>query len=752
MGNKKTVVLSIILLAIIAIGAIFIVKRNNYNSANDNKFSGKETFEENLENSEMEKFYYVENFIEEEGWDSHYNLFKYDDKIVRFIDGEKAYLRDFKSKENIYEIPNGDMITGNGHWICDNVFWSVRYDKENENIIVYSFDNNGNVKDRIELKNFKGQIFDDSYIMVSEMRVTKDYIYLLASTNTTRTLHIYNKTGELKYSYENVSSFDVDASCHCIYTMTASKDLPISGFFMIDSASGDEIFKNTSYRLDPIRFSEDGEYIYGFEEKINVFDANDGRFIKSIFDFGKDSTYLLDDYYIRDFMVGKDEELYFSLQNDLEDYKDAELSDIKYFYYLYTKKQGERPKRETTLTITAPYRNEFLEEAIKRYEMRYPEEHVEYNYEYNTYDAFLENTEEYGAKVTLDIISGDIGDIIQTGGSGFDYQNLLRTDVFMDLTDFIKKDKSYNDLNKDVLNSIKINNTIRALPVNFIFSQYELNEDLEKELGLDIDFNNISWSEILDLVKIIEKKAPNRHLFTERMAGSPWEVFSEDLLIANMPDLINLETKEVNLNQKWFKDLLIKFKECSKSKNFVNTNWKYDLFDNLHGSLLALTMTRDQYYGDMVIHFDEYNHTNKSRMIPIFTGEKNDNRIGYSIRMYSINNRSERKENAWKFLSFLLEEDMQFVASRDRTGIPINTKGVDRMIDYETRMLSSSGDNIDRYNKSMIENSHKIDYLYNMGKLRLDITAPIGLYMNGEISLDEALKKAEENVIIRLNE
>lgn len=758
MGNKKrTIALSLILLAIIVIGVFFIIKSNNYNSANDNKSSGIETFGENKNDIEMEnereKFYYVESFIEEEGWDGFYNLLKYDDKIVRLVDGEKAYLRDFKSKENIYEIPNGDMILGNGHWICDNVFWSVRYDKENENIIVYSFDNNGNVKDSIELKNFKGQIFDDSYIMVSEMRVTNDYIYLLATTNTMPILHIYNKTGELKSSYKNVFSFDVDDRQRCIYTMTASKDLPISGFFMVDSASGDEIFKNTSYRLDPIRFSEDGKYIYGFDEKINVFDSNDGRFIKSIFDFGKDSTYLLDDYYIRDFMVGKDEELYFSLQNDLEDYKNAELSDIKYFYYLYTKKQGERPKRETTLTITAPYRNEFLEEAIKRYELRYPDEHVEYNYEYNTYDAFLENSEEYGAKVTLDIISGDIGDIIQIGGSGFDYQNLLRTDVFMDLTDFIKKDKSYKDLNKDVLNGIKINNSIRALPINYMFYQYELNEDLEKELGLDIDFNNISWSEVLNLVKIIEKKAPDRHLFTERMAGeSAWDVFSEHLLIANMPDLINLETKEVDLNQKWFKDLLIKFKECSKSKNFVNTNWEYDLFDNLHGSLLALTLNRDQYYGDTLVHFDEYNQTNKSRMIPNFTGEKNDNRIGYSIRMYSINNRSERKENAWKFLSFLLEEDMQFVASRDRTGMPINKKGVDRMIDYETRMLSSSGDNIDRYNKSMIENSHKIDYLYNMGKLRLDISNPIGLYMNGEISLDEALKKAEENVIIRLNE
>ncbi|WP_276515530.1 hypothetical protein [Tissierella carlieri] len=40
-----------------------------------------------------------------------------------------------------------------------------------------------------------------------------------------------------------------------------------------------------------------------------------------------------------------------------------------------------------------------------------------------------------------------------------------------------------------------------------------------------------------------------------------------------------------------------------------------------------------------------------------------------------------------------------------------------------------------------------------MGYLRLSISEPIGLYMNGEITLFyEALKRAAENVMIRLNE
>ncbi len=482
---------------------------------------------------------------------------------------------------------------------------------------------------------------------------------------------------------------------------------------------------------------------------INAFDANNGEFLKSIFDFRKYATYLLDDYNVHDFIVGKDEEIYCSLIP-----RDFETQDFasSFSYYLYTKEEGERPKRETTITLTAPYRYDFLEEAIKLYEIKYPEEHIEYNYAYNTYEAFLENKEEYGAKLTLDIISGDVGDIVQTGGAGLGYQALLRTDAFMDLTDLIVKDKNYQYLNKGVLNGIKINNAIRALPISYVFYQYELNEELEKELELNIDFDNISWSEVLDIAKVIEEKVPDRHLFTCPIEEETvWDMLGYNLIIENMPDLINLETKEMDLNQQWFKDLLIKFKECSKSKNFLLIG-EPDLIDRLQGSLLTRVFIGNRFYSDVLGNFDSYNEKHKSRMIPSFTGEKNDNRIGYSKRMFSINNRSERKENAWKFLSFLLTEDIQFLVSKERSGTPISQKGVDRMIGYAFWMHGYSGDNVDKYNKSTIENSQKINYLYDMGYMRQDLIDAIKLYMDDEVTLDEALKKAEESIMIRLNE
>lgn len=748
--SKKTTILLSVLLLIIFLTGMFIIIKNKDNK--ENKYAnGNKSFQDNRNNQELEsdKFYYIEEFAGELAWEGngYDKLINYNGEIARL---ENGVLKGIKSKQEIYDIPYMEY-DGGYMYINGKEVWNIKYDNDIKKVIAKSFDYEGNEQNNIELNDFQGLIVDDSYTMIDHIKISDDYIYLSAHTNAFPTLHIFTKTGDLKYSYENITSFDVDNKGNYIYTTAGSESLQ-PGFYMISSETGTEIFKNTSYQLNPIRFSHDGELIYGFDKKINAFSAKDGRFKESIFDFGMDSTYLLDDYEIQDFLVSEEGDIYYSIRNKMKNSPEFKLGDVKNLFYTYAKQQGERVAREISLTITAPYRNDFMEEAIKRYELKYPGEEIEYDYVYNNYSAFLENAEEYGSKLALDIITGDIGDIVHTGGAGVETHNILATDIFVDLTDLIEKDKNYKNLNKDVLNALRINKRIRGLPITYMFYQYELNEDLEKQLGLDIDFEGISWSEVLELLKTIEEKTPDKYLFTYPGEQDIWEHFGELILIANMPDLIDIETKKVDLKQQWFKDLLINLKECSKSKNFLLSDIEYKLDDRLHGSLLALTLNRDKYYGDSLYNFDKYNKTNKSRMIPNFTGEKNNNRIGYSISMYSINNRSDRKEKAWKFLSFLLEEDIQFIASRERTGMPINEEAVERMIGESINMHRLTGINIDKYNNAFIENSHKIDYLYNMGYLRLDISRPVGLYMEDKVTLDEALKMAEENVIIRLNE
>lgn len=143
---------------------------------------------------------------------------------------------------------------------------------------------------------------------------------------------------------------------------------------------------------------------------------------------------------------------------------------------------------------------------------------------------------------------------------------MFKTDAFEDLTPYLEKDEKYKDLNKSVLNGIKIDNAIRGLPVSFIGYYYQVNEQLADKLDLKLDYDNLKWSEVLKITKIIEEKEPDAHLFTT--TGDEEGILVE-ILIANMPDLIDLENKKSDLNQEWFIELIKEFKECLAMPNFM---------------------------------------------------------------------------------------------------------------------------------------------------------------------------------------
>lgn len=744
--KKKRIILVILLLLVVVAGAFVLIKTGKKSNVNT-KPGVKEVSKEN-----KDVFFYKEELIGKEIYDFSNQLFfsKFKSSSVKFFsDNGRCYLMDMKTKDKVCEVPNKEILLSSGYWIDkDNNFWTVHYDKEKLKVIVNAYNEKGDKVKEIELKDYKGIIYN-SCIQTNEMRTDDLFIYVLSKTRTQPVLQIFTKNGELKHSYENVYSFDVDGKGNCFYSARSTPEFPYDGIFEINSNSGEEICRNTSKTPDFIRYNPAENMIYGVNIRkgrtIDLFSAETGDYVKSIFEFGKDSTYTADAYAFQDFMVGDKGELYFSLGP-----KEPSGKDDYYTFYAYQKEMGKKEEKAATLTITAPYRNDFMADAIARYELKYPEEKIKYDYMYNDRKEFSDHKEEYAQKLTLNILSGEIGDIVLTGGSALKYKDLAQTDAFTDLTPYLKKDANYGQLNKSVLNGLKIKGAVRALPLSYIYYQIEVNEDLAKKLGLDLDYDHLSWSEVLQLAGVIEKKAPEAHLFYIGNQNA-WDVMGEYILIANMPDLIDFQNKKVNLNQKWFKELIKEFKDCSKSKNFINRDAKFDLNDNLHGSLFALSSNAaDTYYGDKLGHFCEYNKMHQSQLVPMLTGEKANNRIGYSTNMYSINNRSAHKDEAWKFLSFLLQEDVQSIKSIP--GMPINQKAVEKIGEDAIKDHAKGDKNAIRFNKEMNEISQKIDFLYDMDYLKVDIDKPIQDYLNDKITLDEAIKKAEENVMIRLNE
>lgn len=765
----KMIILSLLLIFILGVGGVslFYSKTSKIEEDSISEVNGvnetSEVAKEELTGTNAEpqrikkqSFHYEESLLSDELRDFLVQniLATYNDLPVKVVyNNDNWLLKDLENNKLITNTKIENSTQFHSYTIKESL-WSVEYDKASEDVFVNNYSLEGNLERQVKLLAYPA-LKDEYGIEVAQLRVSDNNLFLLAQTTKRFTLLIYDLTGHLLYEHQDIISFDIDRHGNYVCSVESNKDFPYTGIFKFNIKDGKEIFRNESLTPQLIRYDTEKNKLYALTDKIKEIDPNTGAVVKDIIEVGVDTTYLLDDYTVTDFTVAKDKTIYISLENiyypDRMDFKDFKS---RRSMYQYDYVESPRQERETTVVLTVPYRSDLLTEAIKRYELKNPKEHVVYDYEYSSYDEFKQNSNEYGKKLALRIMTGEVGDIVQSGGSSLDFLSIARTDVFMDLDSLIKDVDNYGDLNEEIIEAVRVNNAIRAIPINYNFYCYEYNEDLAGELGLQLDTDRVRWSDILDLIPLFESKAPTSNILIRWGGGNFWTMYSEPIINVNMPDLVNIEEKSIELNQKWFKDLLIQIKALKGHKNLILKEFDYNLYDKLHGALLAPNASSIFYYSDAQYHYREYNKSNRSTMIPMIQGEKSDNRFGYSKYMYSINERSKRKESAWKFLSFLLSEEIQNIASK--YGTPVNTKAINNMM-RKARRDSGFRDeevpeSIIRYEESYISNSKKIINLYDYTYMKRDLILALNEYMDDKITLEEALQKAEDSILIRLNE
>ena len=721
---------------------------------------------------EVMDFYFTEQELEDvprsSGIES--SLFYYQGQVARLVHEDSYFIQSLEDGERLEKLAfrqedlfSGELMQTSAHFYYEQKHWFVFADPEKKEVSVRCANEKGELDDPIVLHDFAGQ-FSEFGITLRRAAADKNAIFLYAETDTQPSLFVYDWSGNLRATYASTNGFDIDGKGRFIYSQAPTEGEHY-GLFCASSEDLKDLFQNKKLSHGAIpRYSFDQEKLYFLDSdrKLHTLSSETGKELGEPYAFNEDSNYLEELHLITDMLPAKDNTLYFNFLHingeNAEEYPGAIMNRL----VAYERGEGAREEREVTLVLTAPYRTDFMMEAIQRYEKQYPEEHVLYDYAYNTQEQYLNHTEEYGEKLALSIIAGDIGDIVKTGGAHLAFRNLAVTDVFYPLGEWLKNNSHYDQLNPAVLQGLNIGGEIRGLPVFYMFNQYEWNEELAKQLGLEVDTEDLSWSEVLDLLPILEEKAPDHHLLSFETAGvSPWMSMGVDLLIVNMPDLIDFENQTFDLNQDWFKDLLKQFKKASFSDNLVAKNIEYDLQDRLQGALLRPWTSMDRILRDGQADFVSYNLEHASRMIPMIRGEQNPNRIAYSNYMYSVNARSERIDSALKFLDFLLNPEVQSLDLTTRT-VPLNQDALRMMLDnaeQENTVASFHSENeelvsrkLREYREAFEKHASLVDYLYDLDYLKQDIMEPIERYMRNEIDLDEAIQIAEDNVTVRIFE
>ena len=684
----------------------------------------------------------------------------YKGKTVLYYDQK---LKDLQTGETILELPES---------VFTDYVWGVYVDNEDQIYTISSKEAPGTllftqytpegkaVGEPTELKDNSVKWFtgkdgeDENYVRLWYFAVDEEHIYL-TTWSLDSIFQMFSRDGSLLFTQNT-----------CYGTVLNDDKLYLAGRLGDSTQAGYGVGLLDPGSLEWKYVTSIDQYAFGLEldtangilyvpteTGVDTYSAADGRPLGKVFQLYKDGEMITSGIHLRGFAMDPDGNLYFrSWQRE----DDVCLADQ---YLSYDKTLTEQKAQPVTLTIYDNWRSEYIEELILRFEAEYPEERVEYSYANESIKGALKPA--YHDKLAETLLAGNAADIVMLGGYLAVCSDVMKSDLIEDLTPYME-DFDRTAYDETLLSALEFDGEVKALPVNFYMPHLQIDVKGLRDLGVTMDFETMTWSKLFSLADVVKEKAPDKVLFAVPYSdgykdGTMWEILRE-LLVVNMPDLIDYENGTIDLSQQWFVDLLKQFKTISYYPQIAkylpygkyNLNAPWDYLRN--ESYIRISVGSDLYYTSGPDKAYQHYYPNQKpeadvRYYPIPSGEKGANRAAYSWSLYGITQKSENKDSAWKFLKFAMEEENQKLGSL--LSLPVNKAAWSAMIP-STLQVPEEG--LQPFFDDLTMLYRNIDTIYGADKLTMDVFNPLIQYLNDELTLEEALEKAQQSVFIRLNE
>lgn len=692
---------------------------------------------------------YTETLLKETP-DDHCDIVRMGDRIVARV-GSSKDLVDINTWESAYTWPTS--------WAEQNLdIHLIAFDNENN---IYGLIYSEETKQASIIKHYTGSEKPDETIVlqgihtdakkgkppvIKKLMVDDEYIYVQSYVNVWEGVQVFTHDGALHAEYDEIRDFDIDNEGSIYLLERTNQFVPISrrevktDKLVFSLAAEKATVTGDNFFLE----RNSGLLCLSSRNEVSTYNAKDGSPVNIIMDKVKNASSL--GLFAQAMMVDSEFNIYFV------DYA-GEGDNVTARFFKYFLAEDTRRDMPYTLTVTAPYRDDYFSRVISKFEQENPEEKIKYDYAYNSKMEFgmKSNDDGYFDKLKLKLMTEDVGDVVMVGNVYNDMHQLLTRGLFENLKPLIEKDPSYKDLDEKMLDGITINGEIGTLPLAAIHRYMQINETLCGELGINLDWENATWSDILALTEKLE--GTEKYLFSAP-EGSTFNIFVR-MVISNMPELINLDTVKMDLRQPWFLELIEQWKAASQNPNFSENTANFNIAPNALINMFwntEITWDSDMVYSGIINAKQERNVN--LRQFPLPIGEKNANRASWSEDMYSISASSKNKDAAWELLSLAMSEEMQSLnAMRNR---PLNTvsrgKSMKEAEKATIERFPEMSQQIKTFYNDMRKVYSNVDYMYDMGIGKEHLFYPLLDYVDGKITLDEALTKAEHDILIWLSE
>ena len=422
------------------------------------------------------------------------------------------------------------------------------------------------------------------------------------------------------------------------------------------------------------------------------------------------------------------------------------------------------------LTYCAYYEDAICD-IIKRYN-KYCTKHYDESYQIEIVE--FESQEEMNIKISTEVMSGDGPDIISLD-QPLPFEKLIENHAFADVDELINTYDSnidFNDYNTKVMESGIVNRKRYFVP--FFYCPNIFISTQEKLKEYDLNSSDFSYKE---LSKQLSQEKVSCSLF-----GNESDNYS--LLYSFIDSYVNFDNKTTNFDTNSFLENIDYIKKLINNDN-TNENVYYNLYNSENNGCILSTpklLFSGTIGGVKTAYYNIFLQNKTPAILPNFSYE---NKITAYVECgIAINQNSDKKDKALRFIEYCLSEDVQeyWCGSRSDKGfsgtneisLPVNNKAFDYAVEVETGEewdYNEDGE-FDEEEKEFSENVDSIfwkDYLgiiddisgctlYNYKNLKNTyynstvIGDIVDKYLSGDISKDKFIRQLSAATEIYLTE
>lgn len=339
-----------------------------------------------------------------------------------------------------------------------------------------------------------------------------------------------------------------------------------------------------------------------------------------------------------------------------------------------------QPEMKGEITISCLYEYEFLSVAAKQFMEMYPDVKITIN-SYQG-DSGAGSVENYLTYLNTKIMTGDAEDILLTGF--LPVTKYTEMGVFEDLSSYVASAPEFTDEDyfMNVLEAAReddgslyiIPYESRLTTVEFSKALLDGQGDIENELR---NSQSITLWRAIELAKQMIDETDKNNAYLTHMSEM---MLMDYFVIGSLGQFIDVDGKQVNINTSEYIELL-------ESVNFFAENGYFDA---------GIDYYNEEYYYAATTDFDVqaafYYLDGNSDSVYCMPIADSDGNVSNDVKhCLALNSASDNKALAWKFIRYLLSEEVQTLPSV--IGAPVNRQGFEAWVERYYKLYSDGNVN-----------------------------------------------------------